>query len=34
VFACNAPGPPSLQGMFKGLRFPEPLKWIALNVFD
>jgi hypothetical protein len=34
VIACDAPGPKPLQGIFKGLRFPEPLERIALDIFD
>jgi hypothetical protein len=34
VLASNAAGPPALQVIFKGFRFPEPLKRIALDVFN
>jgi hypothetical protein len=32
VLASDTPGPPALQVIFKGLRFPEPLKRVALDV--
>jgi hypothetical protein len=32
VIARDAPGPKPLQGIFKGLRFPEPLERIALDI--
>src|ERR1700754_2690051 len=34
VFARNAARPPALQRVFEGLRFPEPLERIALDVLD
>lgn len=34
VLARNAARPPARKSMFKGLRFPKPLKWIALDVLD
>jgi hypothetical protein len=34
MLAGNAPGPPPLQCVLKGLRLAGPLKRIALTIFD
>jgi hypothetical protein len=32
MLTSNTPRPPGAQKIFKGLWFPEPLKWIELDV--